>query len=311
MRSSIIQLFLILLFFITFSGFQQKNNYIKEADGILVYVGKEKIQLHVLGDKIVRVEATLSGESRTHKSLIIINRPYENIKWKVREEAGTIVLETGSIQANVNLSTGNIQFLDKSGENLLRENGREIIPSVVLDEKINSVKQKFILSETEALYGLGQHQEGHMNLRGKTVDLYQANMNVSVPVLVSTKGYGILWDNYSLSKFSDSAQGMELWSEVGDGIDYYFIAGSSIDEVISGYRTLTGQAPMYAKWAYGFFQSKERYQTQKEVIGIVDEFRQRQVPLDVIVQDWYCSGTAAMGFTLYEPGSLSGSDNNE
>ena len=169
----------------------------------------------------------------------------------------------------------------------MQENGREILPAVVLDEKTNHIKQKFILSDAEALYGLGQHQQGNMNFRGKTVDLYQVNMKVSVPMLVSTNGYGIFWDNPSLSKFTDNAQGMELWSEVGDGIDYYFIAGSTIDEVISGYRTLTGQAPMYAKWAYGFFQSKERYKTQDEIVSIVDEFRRRQVPLDVIVQDWY------------------------
>jgi alpha-D-xyloside xylohydrolase len=286
MRSSIIYFIFIPLFFLTFSGFQDKKNFIKKSDGILVNFGTENIQLHVMGDKIIRVESTLYGESLTHKSLTIINQP-QKIKWKVREGAGSVVLETGSIKAKVDISTGKIQFLDKSGKSLLRENGRDILPAVVLDEKTNHIKQKFILTDAEALYGLGQHQQGNMNLRGKTVELYQVNMKVSIPMLVSTNGYGIFWDNPSLSKFTDNAQGMELWSEVGDGIDYYFIAGSTIDEVISGYRTLTGQAPMYAKWAYGFFQSKERYKTQDEIVSIVDEFRRRQVPLDVIVQDWY------------------------
>ena len=287
MRSSIIYFIFIPLFFLTFSGFQDKKNFIKKSDGILVNIGTENIQLHVMGDKIIRVEVTRSGESLTHKSLSVIYKPPKTIRWKVTEEAGSVVLGTGSIKAKVNISTGKIQFLDKSGKTLLQENGREILPAVVLDEKTNHIKQKFILSDAEALYGLGQHQQGNMNFRGKTVDLYQVNMKVSVPVLVSTNGYGIFWDNPSLSKFTDNAQGMELWSEVGDGIDYYFIAGSTIDEVISGYRTLTGQAPMYAKWAYGFFQSKERYKTQDEIVSIVDEFRRRQVPLDVIVQDWY------------------------
>ena len=287
MRTIIICFSFICLFYFTCSGFQQKKNFIKESDGILVTVGNVKVQLHVLGDKIIRVEATRSGESLNHKSLSVIYSNSNNVKCKVVERSGTVALETGSLHAEVNLLNGNVQFLDKSGKNILKENGREIIPAVILGEKTNSIKQKFILSDSEAIYGLGQHQQGNMNLRGKTVDLYQVNMKVSIPMLVSTKGYGILWDNPSLSKFTDNAQGMELWSEVGDGIDYYFIAGNNIDEVISGYRTLTGQAPMFAKWAYGFFQSKERYKTQDEIVGIVDEFRRRHVPLDVIVQDWY------------------------
>jgi len=287
MRTSIICFAIIFIFFFSCLGSQQKKNFVKETNGILVIVGSTEVQLHVMGDKIIRVQVTRSGESLTHKSLSVIYTPSPDIKWKVREETGTVALETGSIKAKVNLSTGKVQFLDKSSKNLLQENGREIIPAVVLGEKTNNIRQKFILSNSEALYGLGQHQQGNMNLRGKTVDLYQVNMKVSIPMLVSTNGYGIFWDNPSLTKFTDNAQGTELWSEVGDGIDYYFIAGSTIDKVISGYRTLTGQTPMYAKWAYGFFQSKERYKTQDEIVGIVDEFRQRHVPLDVIVQDWF------------------------
>jgi alpha-D-xyloside xylohydrolase len=287
MKSYILYFAIIITSFFTFSGLQQRKDFTKTTDGILLNIGSTKIQLHVIGEKIIRVEATRSGESITHKSLSVFYSPPRKNTWKVREEAGAVVIETGYLKVKASLSTGNIQFLDKSGKNLLQENGREIIPTSVLDEKTNNIKQKFILSDTEALYGLGQHQEGNMNLRGKTVDLYQVNMKVSVPVLVSTKGYGIFWDNTSLSKFTDNSQGMEFWSEVGDGIDYYFIAGSTIDEVISGYRTLTGQVPMFPKWAYGFFQSKERYRTQNEVLGIVDEFRRRQVPLDVIVQDWF------------------------
>jgi alpha-D-xyloside xylohydrolase len=287
MRFPFDYLIFVFLCFFTFAGFQQRKNFIKENDGIIVIVGSEKIRLRVMGEKIIRVESTRSGESLTHKSLSVVASPPKDVKWTAKEETGAAVLKTGSVQAKVSLATGKIQFLDTSGKILLQENGREISPAVVLGEKTNNVKQKFILSDVEALYGLGQHQEGNMNLRGKSVDLYQVNMNVSVPVLVSTNGYGILWDNPSLSKFTDNSQGMELRSEVGDGVDYYFIAGCTIDEVVSGYRALTGQAPMYPKWAYGFFQSKERYQTQKEVLGIVDEFRRRQVPLDVIVQDWY------------------------
>jgi len=287
MKTSMICFAVIFIFFTGCFGSQQNQNFTKEKDGIFVIVDSIKIQLHVMGDKIIRVETVHSGKSLTHKSLSVIYNPPPDIKWKVREETGAVALETGSIKAIVSLSNGDIQFLDRSGKNLLKENGREIMPSVVLGEETNNIRQKFILTDDEALFGLGQHQQGNMNLRGKTVELYQVNMKVSIPMIISTNGYGIFWDNPSLSKFTDNAQGMELWSEVGDGIDYYFIAGKNIDEIISGYRTLTGQAPMYPRWAYGFFQSKERYNTQDEVVGIVDEFRRRHVPLDVIVQDWF------------------------
>jgi alpha-D-xyloside xylohydrolase len=216
-----------------------------------------------------------------------VNPSPEKVRWSIKEKPGVVILTTSFLQAKVDLSLGNIQFLDTKGNPLLQESRREFEHVTVIGEKTNSIKQKFILSHDEAIYGLGQHQEGNMNLRGKTVDLYQNNMKVSVPMLVSSKGYGILWDNYSLSKFTDNSHGMELWSEVGDGIDYCFIAGQNTDEVISGYRKLTGQAPLFPKWAYGFFQSKERYKSQEEILGIVDELRRRQIPLDVIVQDWH------------------------
>jgi len=275
-----------LVFLTSLTVFQAKGNYFKKDDGILVNTDSMNIRLHVLGENIIRVECRLIQEVQKHQSLVV-NSPPEKVRWSLREEPGAVVLTTASLQAKVALSSGKIQFLDISGNILLQENGREINQVTVIGEKTNSIRQKFMLSRNEAIYGLGQHQEGNMNLRGKTVELYQFNWKVSIPMLVSSKGYGILWDNYSLSKFTDNSQGMELWSEVADGIDYYFIAGQNTDGVISGYRKLTGRAPLYPKWAYGFFQSKERYQFQDEVLGVVDEFRRQQIPLDVIVQDWY------------------------
>jgi alpha-D-xyloside xylohydrolase len=275
------------VFLISLTAFQAKGNYLKNDDGILVNIDSMNIRLHVLGDNIIRVECRLIQETQKHQSLVVVNSAPEKVRWSLKEEPGAIILTTASLQSKVDLSSGKIQFLDASGNILLQENGREINPVTVIGERTNSIRQKFLLSRNEAIYGLGQHQEGNMNLRGKTVELYQFNWKVSIPMLVSSKGYGILWDNNSLSKFTDNSQGMELWSEVADGIDYYFIAGQNTDSVISGYRKLTGRAPLYPKWAYGFFQSKERYQFQDEVLGVVDEFRRRQIPLDVIVQDWY------------------------
>ena len=288
-------IFLSLAILIPLTVLHAKENIIKKDDGIVVMGDSVNVRVHILGDKIIRIECRPNRETQKHESLIIVNQAHERAKWSLKEEPGSAVISTSSIQAKVELSSGKIQFLDAAGSTLLQENGREILPANVIGEKTNSISQKFLLTDDEAIYGLGQHQDGNMNLRGKTVDLYQFNMTVSIPMLVSTNGYGILWDNYSFSRFSDNAQGMQVWSEVGDGIDYYFIAGRNTDEVISGYRTLTGQAPLYPKWAYGFIQSKERYKSQNEILGIVDELRRRQVPMDVIVQDWHYWDPQAWG----------------
>src|SRR6476661_6722077 len=111
----------------------------------------------------------------------------------------------------------------------------------------------------EALYGLGSHDEGMLNLRGQHQYLYQQNMKVVIPLLVSTRGYGILWDSYSLMEFHDDVAGSFLWTDVDDELDYYFIYGPEFDDIVHHYRHLTGRATMLPKWAFGYAQSKERY----------------------------------------------------
>ncbi|MDP4189686.1 MAG: glycoside hydrolase family 31 protein, partial [Bacteroidota bacterium] len=106
------------------------------------------------------------------------------------------------------------------------------------------------------------------------------------PFFVSTKGYGLYWDNYSPTLFSDNQDGTTFKSDVGDCIDYYFMAGVNIDGAISCMRDLTGQVPMFPLWTYGFWQSKERYKSQDELVGVVNKYRELGVPLDGIIQDW-------------------------
>src|SRR3972149_8386168 len=169
------------------------------------------------------------------------------------------------------------------------------------EEKAFNVQQNFSLTPDEGIYGLGQHQYGYMNYRGRTVKLVQANTEAVTPFLISTQGYGILWDNYSKTIFADDNEKMSLWSEVGDNMDYYFIYGKTMDEVIAGYRDLTGQAPMYGKWAYGYWQSKEHYHTRDELLGVAKEYRKRQIPIDNIVQDWnYWGGNNNWGGMIFD-----------
>jgi alpha-D-xyloside xylohydrolase len=143
-----------------------------------------------------------------------------------------------------------------------------------------------VFAEDEAFFGLGSHEEGYGNLRGRTRELYQQNMKAVVPHLVSTRGYGILLDCCSLMIFRDDEEGSYWWADVVDQLDYYFIYGGSFDGVMRGYRELTGATPLPPKWALGYVQSKERYVTAEEMIDVVAEYRRRQIPLDCIVLDW-------------------------
>ena len=211
------------------------------------------------------------------------------VKWNVTERAEEVTLVTSKLDVRVNRLTGAVVFYNHDNQLLLKEpeiGGKVFTSENVMDENVWHVKQEFVLTENEALYGLGQHQDGFMNYRNHDVLLVQTNTNASVPFFVSTNGYGILWDNYSQTKFHDGTDGTFIWSEVADAIDYYFIAGSQLDDVIAGYRTLTGKAPLFGKWAFGYWQCKERYHTQDEIINVVKEYRKKQIPLDNIVQDW-------------------------
>jgi alpha-D-xyloside xylohydrolase len=176
----------------------------------------------------------------------------EIFKFKTEEEGAYKTIFTDHLYVKLNKETGAIIFLDSNKRPILKAAGKDastFTRAVVGGESIFHVKQLFYITEDEGLYGLGQFENPMMNYRGKDILLAQANRTAVNPFLVSTKGYGILWDNPSESRFHDGADGMYLWSEVADQIDYYFVYGPTIDEVIAGYRKITGGAPMFGKWA--------------------------------------------------------------
>ena len=176
---------------------------------------------------------------------------------------------------------GNLTFLTIKGKVLLREKGCEVAEA----------RQTFTLDKDEAIYGLGTIQNGKMNRRGEKKRMEQSNLEDFQNVLQSIKGWGVYWENYSPTLFEDNANGMTFDSEAGEGIDYYFMYGSSADGVIAQMRHLTGDVPMFPLWTYGFWQSKERYKSAQETESIVDQYRALQVPLDGIIQDWQYWGS--------------------
>ena len=150
----------------------------------------------------------------------------------------------------------------------------------------HNIKQSFILDKDESIYGLGILQNGKMSQRNQHKHLVQGNVEDVVTFIQSIKGYGIYWDNYSPTDFSDTPDYTSFESAVGDCIDYYFIYGKNADGVIAGMRTLSGQVPMFPLWTYGFWQSRERYKSQNELLEVVNKHRELEVPLDGIIQDW-------------------------
>ena len=152
--------------------------------------------------------------------------------------------------------------------------------------KTYQVYQPFVLDKEEAIYGLGQLQNGKMIQRNMTKNLIQGNVEDVSPFFQSTKGYGVFWDNYSPTLFTDNEVETSFRSEVGDCVDYYFMYGKNADGVIAQVRSLTGQAPMFPLWTYGYWQSKERYKSQEEVVDVVRKYRELGIPLDGIIQDW-------------------------
>ena len=156
----------------------------------------------------------------------------------------------------------------------------------VLDHEAYRAKLWFQFQEGEKIHGLGQGEDGIYNHRNHTEYLYQHNMRIPAPVLLSDQGYGILADCPGLMTFSDDGARSFLCLDTVPKLDYYFIAGKDAEEIIRGFRRLTGKAAMLPKWAFGYIQSKERYETQEEILSVAEEYRRRGVGLDCIVQDW-------------------------
>ena len=184
-----------------------------------------------------------------------------------------------------------MHYSTAGGESLLRERNsipRTYEPVELNGEKTFHVEDRFAPDFREGFYGLGQNQSGLFNYRGATVELAQNNTDVAIPLLMSSKGYGLMWNTASLT-YSDNRFPLELnlRSLAGHSVDYYFIYGPEMDQIIHDYRNLTGQTPMLPKWAYGFFQSKDRHVSQDEVLAIAHRYREEHIPLDAIVQDWF------------------------
>lgn len=433
---------LLLAFAVIAYSCSNKPEYLRTEDGVVM----NQVRLKVINENIIQVIAS-PDSLKSEKSMMVIPQGPTSAPWDLRETAEGVEIKTSALIASLSFADGHVTFKDTTGNIILNESGRSLEPYQLEGTQSYHIRQVFDSPDDEAFYGLGGHQNGQMNYKGEDVELAQHNIVDVVPFIYSSRNYGILWDNYSISRFGDPREfqplsslklftrddkeggltadyyvedklvkslvqndiGIEyletpaydtfpqdvsrkgkviwegsftsdvegdhkflmysssyfkvwidgklildkwrqnwnpwtnkfnvqirkgekhtlkiewipnggymslkhldplppseqsklsLWSEAGDNINYYFIKGSNADEVIAGYRKLTGKAPIVPKWALGFWQSRERYRNQKDLIDVVKEYRKRHIPLDNIVLDWQYWKDPDWGTHAFDP----------
>ncbi|MDE3105299.1 MAG: DUF5110 domain-containing protein, partial [Acidobacteriota bacterium] len=293
---------------------------VETAAAEIVFAGDqgEVLRLSFPAPQIVRVTHTLGRAIQDSPSRIVVERaPRAHCTCVARE--GWFDVVSAGLRLRVDEQTGALSYYNAMGVLLTREparGGRWLTPksvyrnvypaaataetsintdgvraaaapaATVLDRMAFAARLEFEFQPEEALFGLGSHEEGYANLRGRVRELYQQNMKAVVPMLVSTRGYAVLLDCCSLMLFRDDMEGSSWWADVVEELDYYVMAGATHDALMESYRLLTGPAPMLPLWAFGYIQSKERYVTGAEMVEVVREYRARRVPLDAVVLDW-------------------------
>lgn len=235
----------------------------------------------------VRVIKTPDGKGWSKTSYSVNYEP-QVVKVKTVDSGSAISYSSDVLTLTMDKQTGVITYSTPKGGELAKETAPATFKTFNdAGTSTYTVAQSFALDSDEDIFGLGILQNGKMSQRGERGrHLCPGNTEDGIPFIQSIKGYGIFWDNNSTTTFTDADGQMTFSSEVGDIVDYYFIYGGNADGVIAQIRELTGDVPMIPMWAYGFFQSKERYKSQDEIVGVLKKYRELGVPIDCMVQDW-------------------------
>ncbi|MDE3105227.1 MAG: DUF5110 domain-containing protein [Acidobacteriota bacterium] len=261
--------------------------------GLHATIGSESLEVTVCAPAVIHVVASPQplAKASPRPWMLEEQESCPGASAQFSQDAQSATLRTEALQVVLNLKRGNLSYLSADGKPLLNEGNsvpRTYEPVELNGDHTYRVTDRFSPTMDEAVYGLGQHQSGMFNYRGATVELGQNNTDVAIPLLLSSKGYGLLWNTASLTTFDNRFPlEMKLSAMAGKGIDYYFLGGPQLDAVLHEYRSMTGHTPMLPKWAYGFFQSKDRYVSLDEIRAIAERYRAEHLPLDAMVQDWF------------------------
>ena len=270
-------------------------SFTKDKDGITCSLDKGLMKVKICLDNLVEVKYSSLPVSLDKSSLVVVNKWEKIPGFTITEQPGEILISTDKLKIIINKADNSVRYTTLKGDLILSEDGlkgKSMSAATIAGIQTYNCTTQFISPADESLYGLGCHPEDTLaiNYKGRDQDMTIKYMTGAVPVLLSTRGYGIMWDNYSASQFYGAEEGNTRFryvSESGNMTDYYFIYGPDFDHIIASYRLATGAAPMYPKWAFGLFQSQDRYKSQAEVLSVKDNYRKNKIPVDCIVQDWF------------------------
>ena len=263
----------------------------KRADGLEVQQKDGVLRFEVKSTEVLHVTYAPAGAASPERASdwVVVKRDWPGAAFEVSSDLKTVTLSTARMKAVIERETGAVHYAGADGSPLTTDAYRSLRPVDVNGENTFHAEVSFgVYGSHEGLYGLGQHQAGVWNYRGETVDLSQENTNIAIPLLVSTNGYGIFWNNPSRSRVNNRfVHALYMSAEVADRVDYYFLYGPEPDQIIGHYRELTGEAPLFGRWAYGFWQCKNKYQSQQDLETVAAKYRALHIPVDNIVQDWF------------------------
>jgi alpha-D-xyloside xylohydrolase len=278
------------------------TSYIVDASGVTFTLNPGRMRVQVCKEDIIRVQYT-NASSIPSKTSLSVSANWGTPSFCVTEAAGILTITTSRMKVKVTESSGLVSYTDASDSALVSEYSKSLTGATVEGTATNTVAAAFNSPTNEALFGLGQQQDSVVNRKGTTLRMLNENTKIMIPVLVSNKGYGLFWDNYSITSFAGNVGGNTRYSfssEAGDQVDYYLFYGPTIDQVIANYRATTGPAPLFPKWGYGLFQSKDHYQSSAELTAVQNGYRNNNIPVDVIVQHWQYWSPAVWGSHLMD-----------
>jgi len=269
-------------------------SYTKTDRAVVFKLDKGLMEVKICKADIIEVKYTIFN-TFPKKNSLTVDKPWkEKSPFRVSEHDGEVDIATAKLLIKINKTSNAITYTDLKGNIITSETGENKAMNTATIAGIDTYNcvTSFNSPADEALFGLGCHPEDTLsiNYKGRNQTMLIKYMTGAIPVMLSTQGYGLLWDNYSASNFYGGEANNTRYkyvSESGKMIDYYFFYGPDFDHIIDLYRTATGKAPMYPKWAFGLFQSQDRYKTQAEILRVKDGYRNNHIPVDAVVQDWY------------------------
>lgn len=268
-----------------------------EGNTLIWHYDSETVWVESWGRNSLRFRCAKGNEEPGKRNWALLPQPDNTPEIAINENEASI--RNGKIACQINRH-GMVKFVDAKGRVLLEEHWRDrrvagnhsalLIPGREL-KPIPGGKYKatvyFKSNDSEKFYGLGQHQEPHLNLKGCELELAQRNSQVNIPFTISSLGYGFLWNNPAYGHVVLARNYTKWTAEVTAGIDYWITAGDTPAEINETYTQVTGRVPMMPAFATGFWQSKLRYQTQDELLEVAREYKRRGLPLSVIVIDFF------------------------